>query len=73
MFQGFHRLQICSNWTHRTKVTNLFRIQRVNLDLTMDSKQSHKITGFIGSLDSTPSKDSNEVSFAILRATDQKL
>jgi hypothetical protein len=31
----------------------------------MDSKLTHKITGFIGSLDSTHPKDSNEVSIAI--------
>jgi hypothetical protein len=30
----------------------------------MDSKESHKIIGFIDPLDSTQSKDSNEVSFA---------
>jgi hypothetical protein len=73
MFQGFHRLQICSNWTHRTKVTNLIWIQRVNSDLTMDSNWTHKIIGFIGSLDSTHSKDSNEVSFVIFGSTEQKL
>jgi hypothetical protein len=73
MFQGFHRLQICSIWTHRTKVTNLFWTQRVDSDLPMDSKWTHKIIGFIDPLDSAHPKDSNEVSFAIFGSTEQKL
>jgi hypothetical protein len=52
---------------------NLFRIQGLDSDLSMDSKITHKIIGFIESLDSTHPKDSNEVLFAIFRVTDQKL
>jgi hypothetical protein len=42
MFQGFHRLQICSIWTHRTKVMNLlgfeghFAILFFNLNISQN-------------------------------------
>jgi hypothetical protein len=47
--------------------------RRFDSNLKIDSKWTHKIWNFIVLLDSRYSKDSNEILFAILWVTDQKI
>jgi hypothetical protein len=65
MFQGIHRLQICSNWTYRTKVMNFMVFVSHFASLFFNQHFSQNQWGFSVEMGSTHFKDFIDIKFVI--------